>query len=56
MLYADDQILMTTSESQLQIMAYHLKLMARKYKMKVSEVKTISMAMYGNHTPRANNF
>jgi hypothetical protein len=30
--------------------------MARKYKMKVSKVKTISVVMYGNHTTRANNF
>jgi hypothetical protein len=56
MLYADDQTLMDTSESQLQIMAHHLNLMARKYKMKASKVKTISVAMYGYHTPRANNF
>jgi hypothetical protein len=32
-LYADDQILMATSEDDLQTMAYHLKLIARKYKM-----------------------
>ena len=29
-LYADDQILMTTSEDELQTMAYHLNLIARK--------------------------
>jgi len=28
--YADDQILMATSEDELQTMAYHLKLTARK--------------------------
>jgi len=31
--YADDQILMATSEDDLQTMAYHLNLIARKYKM-----------------------
>jgi len=56
MLYADYQILMATSESQLQIMAYHLNLIARKYKMKNSSTKTKSRVMYGNHIPRANNF
>jgi len=30
-LYADDQILMATSEDDLQTMAYHLNLIARKY-------------------------
>jgi hypothetical protein len=56
MLFAEDQILMATSEGQLQIMAYYLNLIARKYKMKISSTKTKSMAMYGNHIPRANNF
>jgi hypothetical protein len=32
-LYADDQILMATSEDELQTMAYHLNLIARKFKM-----------------------
>ena len=31
-LYADDQILMATSEDDLQTMAHHLNLIARKYK------------------------
>ena len=31
-LYADDQILMATSEDYLQTVAYHLNLIARKYK------------------------
>ena len=38
-LYAYDQILMATSEDELQIMAYHLKLVARKYKMTISSTK-----------------
>ena len=51
-LYADDQILMATSEDELQIMAYHLNLIARKYKMTISSTKTESMAMCGNHIQR----
>ena len=39
-LYADDQILMATSEDDLQTMAHHLKLIARKYKMTISSTKT----------------
>jgi len=39
-LYADAQILMTTSEDELQIMAYHLNLIAGKYKMTISSTKT----------------
>jgi len=38
-LYADDQILMATSEDDLQTMAYHLNLIARKYKMTISGTK-----------------
>ena len=50
-LYADDQILMATSEDGLQTMAYHLNLIARKYKITVSSTKTKSMAMWGEpHT------
>jgi hypothetical protein len=37
--YADDQILMATSEDKLQIMAYHLNFIARKYKMTTSSTK-----------------
>jgi hypothetical protein len=47
---------MATSESQLQIMAYNTNLTARKYKMNISSTKTKSMAVYGNHIPRTNNF
>ena len=38
---------MTTSEDDLQTMAYHLNLIARKYKMTISGTKTKSMAMWG---------
>ena len=51
-LYADGQILMATSEYDLQTMAYHLNLIARKYKMTISSTKTKSMAMWGNHIQR----
>ena len=47
--YAGEQILMTTSEDDLQTMAHHLNLVARKYKMTISSTKTKSMAMWGNH-------
>ena len=49
---SDDQILMATSEDELQTMAYHLKLIARKYKMTISNTKTKSMAMCGNRIHR----
>ena len=49
LLYADDKILITTLEDELQTMAYHLNLIARKYKMIISSSKTKSMAMWGNH-------
>ena len=39
-LYADDQILMATSEDDLQTMVHHLNLIARKYKMTISSTKT----------------
>ena len=51
-LYGDAQILMATSEDDLQTMAHHLKLIARKYEMTISSTKTKSMAMWGNHTQR----
>ena len=51
-LYADDQILMATSEDELQTMAYHLNLIARKYKMTISSTKTKSMAICGNYIQR----
>ena len=43
---------MATSEDDLQTMAYHLKLIARKYKMTISSTKTKSMAMWENHIQR----
>jgi len=51
-LYADDQILTATSEDDLQTMANHLNLIARKYKMTISSTKTKSMAMWGNNIQR----
>jgi len=33
-------------------MAYHLNLIARKYKMTISNTKTKSMAMWGKHIQR----
>jgi len=48
-LYADNQILMATSEDELQTMAHHLNLIARKYKMTISSTKIKTMAMWGNH-------
>jgi len=33
-------------------MAYHLNLIARKYKITISRTKTKSMAMCGNHIHR----
>ena len=51
-LYADDQILMAMSENELQTMAYHLNIIARKYKMTIFSTKTKSMAMWGNHMQR----
>jgi len=38
-LYADDQILMATSEDELQTVAYQLILIARQYKMTISSTK-----------------
>ena len=43
---------MATSEDDLQTMAHHLNLIARKYKMTISSTKTKSMAMWGNHIQR----
>jgi len=36
-------------------MAYHLKLIARKYKITMCSTKTRSMAMCGNHIQRVKN-
>jgi hypothetical protein len=52
LIYADDQILMATSEDELQTMAYRLNLIARKYKMTTSSTKTKSVAMCGNRIQR----
>ena len=49
---ADDQILMATSEDDLQTMAYRLNLTARKYKMTISSTKTKAMATWGNYIQR----
>ena len=51
-LYADDQILMATSEDELQTVTYHLNLIARKQKMTISSSKTKAMAMCGNYIQR----
>jgi len=51
-LYADDQILMATSEDELETVAHHLNLIAKKYKMTTSSAKTKSMEMCGNHIQR----
>ena len=51
-LHADDQILMATSEDDLQTMAYRLNPTARKYKMSISSTRTKAMAMWGNHIQR----
>jgi DNA-binding sugar fermentation-stimulating protein len=51
-LYAGYQILMATSEDDLQTMAYHLNLIARKYEMTISSTKTKSMAICVNSTQR----
>ena len=51
-LHADDQNLMATSEDDLQSMAHHLNLIARKYKMTISSTKTKSMTMWWNHIHR----
>jgi len=51
-LYTDDQILLATSEDDLQTMAHRLNLIARKYKMTISGTKTKPMAMWGNHIQR----
>jgi len=51
-LYADDQILIATSEDDLQTMAHHLNLIAKKYKMVIYSTKTKWMAMWDNHIQR----
>jgi hypothetical protein len=44
---------MATSEDELQTMAYHLNLIARKYQMTIYSTKTKSMTMCRNHIQRA---
>jgi len=51
-IYADDQILMAISEDDLQTMANHMNLIARKYKMTISSTHTKSLAMWGNPIQR----
>ena len=51
-LYEVDQILMATSEDDVQTMAYHMNLIARKYKMTISSTKTKAMAMCRSHIHR----
>ena len=56
-LYADDQILMATSEDELQVqtMAYHVNLIARKYKMTISSTKNkINGNVWKPHTEGKN--
>ena len=43
---------MAISDDELQTMAYHLHITARKYKMNASSNKRKSIAMCGNHTQR----
>ena len=50
--YADDQILMATSEDELQATAYRLNIIARKYRMTISSTKAKSVVMWGNHIQR----
>ena len=51
-LYADDHILMATSEDDLQTVAHNLNLIERKYKMTISSTKTKLISMWGNHIQR----
>ena len=54
-LCADGHILMATSEDDLQTIAHHMNLRARKYKMTICSTKTESMAMWGEpHTEGKN--
>jgi hypothetical protein len=43
---------MATSEHELQTMAYDLHLIASKYKMNISSIKTKPLAMCGNYIQR----
>jgi hypothetical protein len=46
---------MATSENDLQTMAHHLNLIARKYIMIISTTKTKSMAMWGEARTEGKN-
>jgi hypothetical protein len=43
---------MVTSEDEIQTIAYHQNLIARKYKMNISSTKTKSLSLCGNHIQR----
>jgi len=51
-LYANEQILMVTSVDDIQTMAHHLKLRARKYTLTISSTIPKPMTMWGNHLQR----
>ena len=56
LLYADDQILVATSEADLQTMGYRLNSTARrKHKMTISSTKTNTMAMWGEPQTEGKN-
>jgi hypothetical protein len=52
MLNADDQILITKSEDELQIAVNELNKIGKKYDMKISTSKTKSMGQCGKYTQR----
>ena len=47
---------MAISEDDLQIMAHHLNLIARKYKMIISSTKTKSMEIVGEPHTKGKNY
>ena len=53
-LYAEDQILIATSEYDLQTMAHHLNLIARKYKITISSTKKVNGNVGESHTEGKN--
>jgi hypothetical protein len=52
LLYADDQILITKSENDLQFAAYQLNRITRKYGIKISTLKSKTMGMCGKNIQR----
>ena len=52
LIYPDEQILLVTSVDELQTMAHHLALRARKYKMTISSTIPKPMAIWRNHLQR----